>query len=204
MAVELEIVALSDLEQDHPTLEAALRLFQDQLNALPPDEVEAVINAASRALAHSGHEQRSPVVAALTEGMHITPAQRVETALAVHLRSYERRRELLEGALTASQVAELLGTTRQTPHDRVKSGRLLAVMDRGAWRFPLWQFDPEGADGVIEGLPDVIRALDVTPLAKVSWMTRANPMLDDETPLACLRAGQIERVATLARSVAVD
>src|SRR4051812_10526818 len=46
------------------------------------------------------------------------------------------RRELLAGTKTASEVAALLGTSRQTPHDRLESGTLIAVYDRGAWRFP--------------------------------------------------------------------
>jgi hypothetical protein len=36
--------------------------------------------------------------------------------MAALARSFKRRRELLEGSLSASQVAELLGTIRQTPH----------------------------------------------------------------------------------------
>ncbi|HET9014241.1 MAG TPA: helix-turn-helix domain-containing protein, partial [Thermomicrobiaceae bacterium] len=114
------------------------------------------------------------------------------------------RRELLAGALTASQVARLLGTSRQTPHDRLRAGTLVAVLEDGAWRFPAWQFDPNGDNGVVHGLPDVIRALDVSPIAKISWITRPNPLLDGDTPLACLKAGQVARVVALARAVGVD
>lgn len=117
------------------------------------------------------------------------------------MRSFARRRELLAGALTASQVAKLLKTSRQTPHDRLTAGTLLAVMDQGAWRFPSWQFDPDGENGVVPGLPAVIRALRVSPIAKVIWLTRPNPALDGETPLACLKAGQTERVVALAHAV---
>ena len=54
------------------------------------------------------------------------------------------------------------------------------------------------------GLPAVIRALDVSPLAKGSWLTRSNPMLDGGTPLARLDAGESDRVVALALAVAVD
>ena len=118
-------------------------------------------------------------------------------------RSFARRRELLAGALSTAQVAELLGTSRQTPHDRVASGSLLAVRERGALRFPPWQFDASGEDGVITGLPEVIRALDVSPMAKVSWLTRPNPMLDGATPLTCLKAGHVARIVALARAVGI-
>ena len=97
--------------------------------------------------------------------------------------------------------ADLLGTTRQTPHDRVKGGTLLAVSDRGAWRFPPWQFDPEGPDGVIEGLGEVLRSLNASPLARASWFVRPNPYLEGRTPLEVLREGQIEAVRSAAEAV---
>lgn len=200
MAAAVAIAATPELEAAEPAIHDALRRFQDLLNSLQPAELEAVIEAATRALGQAD-EPVPAIVAALTGGRRFTAAERVEAEIDVLMRSFARRRELLAGALTASQVAKLLGTSRQTPHDRLAAGTLLAVMDQGAWRFPAWQFDPEGENGVVPGLPAVIRALDVSPLAKISWLTRPNPMLDGETPLACLKAGQIDRVIALARAV---
>ena len=120
------------------------------------------------------------------------------------MRSFAYRRKLLEGALTASQVAELLHTSCQTPHDRLVGGTLLAAIHHGAFRFPLWQFDPDGENGVVTGLPAVIRALHVSPIAKISWLTHANPLLDGETPLSFLKAGQVDRVLVLARAAGID
>jgi hypothetical protein len=161
-----------------------------------------VVEAAVRALEPAGEDQPD-IIAALTEGFHPGPAERVADELAVLRRTFARRQALLADSLTSSQVAALLHTSRQTPHDRVASGSLLAVMDRGAWRFPRWQFREDGENGVVPGLPAVIRALDVSPLAKVSWLTRANPMLDGQTPLACLEAGQVDRVVALAQAVGI-
>lgn len=204
MSVVVDIRADPAFRETHPAVEAALRLFQDRLNALSPDELEAVIAGASKALApHAGPPSVPPVIAALTNGRSSSPAERVEAAMEILTRSFAHRRALLADAVTAADVGKLLGTSRQTPHDRLKGGSLLAVKDRGAWYFPLWQFDPEGEDGAITGLPAVIRALDVSPLAKVAWLTRANDMLDGKTPLECLRSGQLERVVSLARSVGV-
>ncbi|MGH3147230.1 MAG: hypothetical protein ACRDTR_15645, partial [Rubrobacter sp.] len=105
---------------------------------------------------------------------------------------------------TAPQVANLLDTTRQTPHDRVRSGTLLAVFDRGVWRFPAWQFDPEGPDGVIEGLPDVLQALHASPLAKASWLVRPNQYLEGRTPLETLKEGLKEPVKNAAETVGIS
>jgi hypothetical protein len=81
-------------------------------------------------------EQRRTLVADLSGGRKHGRHERSALQMAALARSFKRRRELLEGSLTASQVAELLGISRQRPHDRVKGATLLAVLDRGAWRFP--------------------------------------------------------------------
>jgi Protein of unknown function (DUF2384) len=114
------------------------------------------------------------------------------------------RRQLLKDALTSSQVAQLLKTSRQTPRDRVKARTLLGISDNGVLRFPSWQFDPEGPDGVIEGLPDVLKMLQVSDLAKLSWLVRPNPFLDGLTPLQALKQGQKVRVVQEAMGVGVS
>ena len=202
MVAAVEDSATPEFEAIAPSIDSVVRHFQERLNTLSPDEVVAVLQGAARAL----DEIDEPVPAAVTAlmaGRTYTAAERMANEFEVLARSFARRRELLADALTTSQVAQLLGTTRQTPHDRVESGTLLAVMDRGALRFPMWQFDPDGEGGVVRGLQDVIRALDVSPMAKVSWLTCPNPMLDGATPLALLKSGEVERVVRLARAVGV-
>jgi hypothetical protein len=200
MVAAVEVSATPELEAIAPSIDAVLRHFQDRLNSLSPDEVVAVLEGAARALDEIS-EPVPPAVTALMAGRTWTAAERMAARFDVLARSFARRRELLADSLTSSQVAQLLGTSRQTPHDRVESGTLLAVMDRGALRFPIWQFDPDGEGGVVAGLPAVLRALEVSPMAKVSWLTRPNYMLDGETPLACLKSGDVERVVGLARAV---
>jgi hypothetical protein len=200
MVAAVEVSATPELEAIAPSIDAVLRHFQDRLNSLSPDEVVAVLEGAARALDEIS-EPVPPAVTALMAGRTWTAAERMAARFDVLARSFARRRELLADSLTSSQVAQLLGTSRQTPHDRVESGTLLAVMDRGALRFPIWQFDPDGEGGVVAGLPAVLRALEVSPMAKASWLTRPNYMLDGETPLACLKSGDVERVVGLARAV---
>jgi hypothetical protein len=133
-----------------------------------------------------------------------TQAERLMLETDALLAYFHHRRQLLEGALTASQVARLLGTSRQTPHDRLKSGSLLAVLDRGALRFPAWQFDPDGPDGVIAGLPDVLRALHTSPLSSLNWLVRPSPYFSGDSPLAVLKRGEVDRVVAAARAVEAD
>ena len=54
---------------------------------------------------------------------------------------------------------------------------------------------------MVEGLPEVLRALHASPLAKASWFVRPNPYLQGLTPLEALRKGQIEAVRSAAETV---
>ena len=145
--------------------------------------------------------EQARLVAAISEGRVYTPEESLQLEVQAQERAFARRRELLQGALTAPQVARLLGTTRQTPHDRAQSQTLLAIEDKGSLRFPHWQFDANGPNGVVAGLPDVLRALDASPLGKISWFTLPNPHLEGRTPLETLKAGEAARVIDQARAV---
>ena len=203
MVATVRISATPAFELIEPKIDESTRLLQDRLNALAPEEVAAVIGAVARALAPV-EDDVPDVVRRLVGGAQLTPAERAAVEVDVLMRSFQRRRELLDGALTTAEVACLLDVTRQTPHDRVGSGSLLAVRDRGALRFPAWQLDPDGPDGVIADLPRVFRALNVSSLAKVRWLTKPNEMLSGATPLAALKAGRVADVTSLAQGVGVD
>ncbi len=115
---------------------------------------------------------------------------------------FARRRDLLQRCIGSNEVVRLLALrNRQTPLDRLKARTLLAIRDQGQWRFPLWQFDPDGPDGVIAGLPEVLAALPVADLIKARWLQRPQPLLDGQTPLQALRAGQLDRVLAEAQAV---
>jgi hypothetical protein len=115
---------------------------------------------------------------------------------------FARRRDLLKSCIGSNDVVRLLAlSNRQTPLDRLKARTLLAIRDQGQWRFPLWQFDPDGPDGVIAGLPEVLAALPVADLIKARWLQRPQPLLDGQTPLQALRAGQLDRVLAEAQAV---
>ncbi len=179
-----------------------IEALQHLLEQSSPEDLEIVSSRIERALeSPEVPKGRRELVADLTGGREYSRQEKSALEMATLARSFRRRKELLEGALTAPEVAELLGTTRQTPHDRVRSGTLLAVLDRGAWRFPAWQLDPEGPDGVVEGLPEVLQALHVSPLAKASWLVRPNQYLEGRTPLETLREGRTETVRSVAETV---
>lgn len=157
-------------------LDRTVRAFRAVIERLPSDQVEQ-LKATLDGVAHGDHSAPAADV------------EEVERAIAPTIAEFQVRQRLLAESLTAPEVAQCLGVSRQTPHDRVKTGTLLAVMDRGMWRFPAWQFDPSGPDGVLPGLPETIKALgDMPLLSKIGWMTSPKVLLP-EPPVAMLRRG---------------
>ena len=119
--------------------------------------------------------------------------------------SFIARHKLLQGSLTGSQVQEMLGLSSRMSHiNRVNNQTLLAVKDAGVWKFPAWQFDPEANDSVVEGLPETLKALEMSNIAKISWFTTPNSHLKGKTPIEILKAGKISEVIDEAKGVGIS
>lgn len=172
---------------------------------LPSGDWQALFDEVERTL-HAPLDGLAPgEVHPLTKAPVASAEERARVHFLSLLDRFEARGRLLADALTAPQVAKLLGSSRQTPISRAHAGTLFAVYDRGSWRFPAWQFDPDGPDGAVAGLPEVLQALDgLTPLAKLVWFSRQNPVLDGRTPAEALRSGEVERVLGAARAAAAS
>lgn len=135
-------------------------------------------------------------------GKTYSAEERKELELINLINSFSQREKLLENTINTPKVAELLACrSRQTPLDRLKNQTLIAVKDNGQWKYPLWQFDSEGDNGVIQGLPETLQALQVSNLAKVSWLTRSNPVFNHLTPIEMLKQGKFEAVLNEAKGV---
>ena len=117
-------------------------------------------------------------------------------------RAFQCRRALLEDAIGTSDVLRLLEyNSRQSLHDRVQAKTLLAVKNKGVLCFPIWQFDAQGPDGVIDGLPDVLKTLQISDFAKLCWLVRPNPFLEGMKPIKALKQGRRAEVIELAKTV---
>ena len=168
-------------------------------------EVDAIVAEAEHAAALLDDPDASRV-SPLT-GETLPSAQEMARVRRANLmRAFAERRMLLTEAMGVAEVAELLGVGRQTPHDRVKAETLLAVKENGKLMFPDWQFDPEGADGVLAGLPEVLRAMrgPISALGRVRWFVTPKPLMDGRTPLEALRAGDVDDVIREAQSIGVS
>jgi hypothetical protein len=171
-------------------------------SALSKAEIDWIADAAEQA-AEIVARQARPGVSPLT-GQERPSPEEVATASKRHLfRQFALRKQLLNDTMTAAEVADLLGTTRQTPHDRYKAKTLLAIRDGGKLLFPTWQFDPNGPDGVLNGLRDVLKALEapMSELGRIAWFVSPKPQLQSQSPVETLQAGDVERVVAEARAV---
>jgi hypothetical protein len=164
-------------------------------------EQSIVTQALQQVTSTTAVDPTADALAELIAGRTFTRQERIQLEMDTLARHFQHRRQLLDRSFSASQVAQLLGTSRQTPHDRVNGQTLLAIKENGKFCFPAWQFDPAGSDGAIEGLPAVLKALAISDYGKLNWLTRANPYLEDTTPIQALKAGQKERVLAEAAAV---
>ncbi|MEO1004557.1 MAG: hypothetical protein AAFW67_01640 [Cyanobacteria bacterium J06638_38] len=81
--------------------------------------------------------------------------------------------------------------------------RILGIKDKGVYKYPLWQFDPEGDDGILDGLPGVLDALDVSDFVKLNWFCKPHLAFEGQTPVEMLKQGEVEAVVVEARAVGV-
>jgi hypothetical protein len=107
-------------------------------------------------------------------------------------RNAEHRLELLDeagGTLSAEQVGDLLGITRQAVDKRRRAHALLAFRRGGDWRYPRCQFDEEAHD-VLEGMSKVVQALaEAGPWVTLDFLLAPDDALDGESPREAMRAG---------------
>jgi excisionase family DNA binding protein len=175
----------------------AARLEDGELRALTQASETL---ARTLGVARRGGRRRSPVTGEpLPDEATIAAARRRNLQ-----RAFKARREALADTMTVAEVAELLGAGRQAIHDRIRARSLLAVKDQGRLRLPAWQFDPEGPNGTVPGLPEVLRVLDGRPLSELGralWFTSPKRSLHDRTPAAALADGALDDVLAEARTI---
>ena len=121
-----------------------------------------------------------------------------------HLRGLDARQALLEaagGLLDGAAVAKLLGMTAAGVHKRYQAGQLLGIREeKRRIGYPALQFD--GAR-VVRDLPQVLGALaaaETDEWAQLRFLAGGNARLAGRTPIAALKAGDVEKVLAAARA----
>ena len=118
-------------------------------------------------------------------------------------RNAEHRAALLAsagGVLRASEVAALLGISRQGVDKRRRSGGLLGLRQGGDWRYPRCQID-EARHDVVADLPRFLRAMGTAnPWVVLDLLLAPDDALGGKAPLDILRRdGWTEGLARLVR-----
>jgi hypothetical protein len=180
-----------------------INLFTILRGSLPSRELRALRNELVHLVViDEAHHQRTGEIHPATGEEVPSPEEQTYLGFRSLLSLFQQRHALLDDSLTAPQVAKLLRASRQTPLNRAKANTLLGVQVNGVWRFPSWQFDPEGDDGVVHGLPQVLDALEPQDsFSKLVWLHHPSRTLRSE-PIEVLRAGEVDRVVSAARAVA--
>lgn len=119
------------------------------------------------------------------------------------LNYFRHRKQLLAQSLTAQEVAKMLGVSKQTVHERIKDGKLIGLLENSVMKLPTFQFDPEGPNGIIDGLPEIFSSMSCSLLGKINWMIAPNAIFKGKSPLQALRAGKREWVLQEAQAVGV-
>jgi hypothetical protein len=103
------------------------------------------------------------------------------------------------GAFGATQVARLLGITRQAVDKRRLRQRLLAVPSgSGDYLYPACQFDD---DSVLKGFEEVLTAFSIEdPWTRLSALVSKSPALRRKSIIAALKRGEFEQAVAVARS----
>ena len=63
-----------------------------------------------------------------------------------------------------------------------------------------------GSDGVVAGLPEVLRAMrgPISALGRIRWFVTPKPLMEGRTPLEALRAGDVGDVIREAHAIGVS
>ncbi len=123
--------------------------------------------------------------------------------LPAKLRGLEARQQILEaegGTMTVSEVAALLGITRQAIEKRRKVGKLIALsLGKRGYAYPRWQFTADGR--LLSGLEEVLCDLEEhTSMAQTIFMLGPTIRLDGQRPLDAIRQGRITDARRAAKS----
>jgi hypothetical protein len=102
------------------------------------------------------------------------------------------------GALSAEEAARSLEMTRAAVDEWRRAGLLLGIREGSDWRYPACQFR-EGE--VIPGLAEVVRGLaSGGPWVTLDFLLAPDAVLEGQTPLQALQAGDRDAVLRLVRA----
>jgi hypothetical protein len=128
----------------------------------------------------------------------MSPSEAVEALLWAESEMQANRETLLKDSISAAEAATLIGRSRQSVERLRRDGRLLVLRAGNQWRYPRWQFEPDAPGGVLPGLEEVLRNLQLSPAAAAFWLLQPAERLEGVPPIELLRRHRPEPVIQLA------
>ena len=182
--------------------QSLLGKLQHLISVAEPEELERIDKSLQPTLVPAKETDLAKEIA----GEYYHPERLLELQLANLQRVYDRKRELLQDSITSTEVVELIRcANRSTVKNRREAGKLIGLKNGRGYSYPTWQFDPEGSEGVVEGLPEVIGAMDeVSDFAKLNWLSSPHAVFDGQTPIQKLKQGEVKAVVIEARAVRIS
>jgi hypothetical protein len=160
----------------------------------------AALSEASAENATAAPTDLTVLVRALSSGELLDDLKRAEPLASAFIRGIEAKRRLIDehgGALTAEQVAQNLGVTRQAVEKRRRGGKLIAITTGGrGYRYPVWQFTESGTVPGLEKVLGILAAHD--EWMQIAFFVGQNPRSGDRTPIETLKTDEIEGVLSAA------
>jgi len=142
------------------------------------------------------HEAKSDPLAEVDDPM--SPSEAVEAVLEAERQIQANLEILLKDSVSAAEAAALIGRSRQSIERLRRDDRLLALRAGNQWRYPRWQFDPAAPGGVLPGLEEVLRNLQLSPAGAAFWLLQSKERFGGASPLDLLRRHRSKPVTQLA------
>ena len=133
---------------------------------------------------------------ALSSGDLLGDLKRAEPLAPAFIRGIQAKRRLIEehgGTLTADEVGQIIGISRQGVNVRRQADKLIALpTGRHGYRYPTWQF---AESGTLPGLEKVLAVLAPhDEWMQVIFFVSKNLRLGGRTPVEVLKTGEIGQV----------
>lgn len=166
---------------DKALLARITRFFADAIKGLTPADKTVALQAEKDILA-------------VIETVARRPAEESPEYL-VKLRGAIQKQKILEdegGVIGPSEVAKLLGISRQAVSQRRAAGKLLAVPIAGSFAYPVWQFrETETIDGLEQVLSEIA---EHDAWMQMVFFLNNSLALNGQRPLDALRQGKLPQV----------
>ena len=183
------------VRREAPLMQALMRRAITAVLRFATLSEDSVVNAAA------APTDLAALVRALSSNELLDDLKQAEPLAPAFIRGIEAKRRLIEdhgGALSAEQVAEIIGISRQAVDKRRQARKLLAIATgRHGYRYPVWQFDETGT---LPGLEDVLSVLAPhDEWTQTIFFLGKNPRLGGRPPVEMLKTGKLKQVLDAAQ-----